>query len=221
MIDEVCSLLDSILIHRRNGLVTADEVHLLGFILHHRCLSILRKVEHHRTWTTCTCDIERTAHCPCHIFSTTYLIAPLGDWVGHIDHIDLLKCICTQHSCSYLTAYHHHRGRIDHRISHTCDGVCCTWSAGHDGTSHLARHTRITLRCMNSTLLVTDQNVIQSVCIVVESIINWHDSTTWIAEKCLNTFVQKRTHQRLCSCYLFFHDSSLSSISSLSSFPFI
>ena len=128
MIDKVCSFLDSFFVHRRDGLIATDEVHLLGLVFHHSRLGVLGKVEHHWTWTACTSNIERTAYGPRHIFGTANLIAPLRDWVGHIHHIDLLERIGTQHGNTYLTADDNHRRRVNHGISHTCDGVRSTWT---------------------------------------------------------------------------------------------
>ena len=59
--------------------ITANEIHLCRFKLHHARLRILGEIEHHRTRATTLGDIERTSHSPSHIFRTTNLIAPLAD----------------------------------------------------------------------------------------------------------------------------------------------
>ena len=109
VIDEFGSFTHSLHVKLRVSHIRTDKVYLLRFELHHLCLGILREVEHHRTRTTTTGDIERTTDGPCNIFGMTYLITPFGDRLGHTHKVYLLEGIRSQCSDGHLTGNHHNR----------------------------------------------------------------------------------------------------------------
>ncbi len=97
MVDEVRRLFYGIVVHRRHRLVTAYEMILVRLIVHHSCLCVLGEVEYHRSRSSAAGDIERAAHRPSDVLGTANLVTPLGDRVGHIHHVHLLKRVSTQH----------------------------------------------------------------------------------------------------------------------------
>ena len=185
---------------------------MLWLKLHHLCLSILGEVEHHRTWTSATGDIERTTHSPGDILSMTNLITPLRDRLGHTHEVYLLKSICSQSSDGHLTSYHHNRRRIQHGIGHTRQRVRGTRTTCYQRHTNLATYSGKALCRMGSSLFVAHQYMVErflvSSRVVVEGIVNGHNRTAWVSEDGLHPLGLQCQHQRLTTCYLLFLHNS-------------
>ena len=209
LVDHLCCLLDHALLALWHRLVRTDEIDLLRLVFKHCRLSVLGEVEHHRSWATRLGDIESASHSPCDVFGTAYLVVPLGDWLSHAHHIDLLESVGTEQRSSYLTADHHERSRIDHCVSHAGDGVHCARTRSHDDASHLATHAGISLSRMHCTLLMTHEYMIERFLMIIESIVGRHDGTSWVAKEDIHTFVLQRAHQRFCTTNFLCHYSMI------------
>ena len=181
-IDHLGSFLDNVFVHRRNRLIRTNEIHLGRLIIHHGSLCILGKVKNHRSRTSTLCNIESTRYSPSHIFCTTNLITPFRNRGSDTYHIDLLECICTQKGSSHLSTNHYHWRGVNHCVCNTSNSIGSTRSTGNNSATHFSTYSCKTLCSMYCTLLMANQNVVESITIVVECIVNRHDSSTWIAE---------------------------------------
>ena len=183
IINHLCSPLDCFLTWMMQRLVRTDEINSLRLILELGCLGILCEIKDYRSRTTRLCNIERASHSPRNILRTTNLIVPLRYWLGNAHNVNLLKGICSEHSSSHLSADNDDRCRVDHSISHTSNGVHSTRTRSNDTASNLSAYTSIALSGMNRSLLVTNEYVIKSFLMVIQSIECWHNSTTRITEQ--------------------------------------
>ena len=201
IVDELGSLTDSLSIELRIRHIGTHEADLAGLPVDLLDLRVLGKVEHHRTRTTRTGDVERTAHSPRHILSMTDLIAPLRDRLRHTYEVDLLKGIGTQGANGHLTGNHHNRRRVEHGISDTRQRVGDTRATGHQGDTHLTRYAGITLGSMGSSLLVTHEDMVETLLlttgVVEKCVVDGHDTATGVSEDGLHPFCLQRPHQRL------------------------
>ena len=183
------------------------HMHRLPFALMH--LRILREVEHHRSRTTATGDIESPADGPRHILWTPNLIAPFRDGLCYTYEVNLLESIGSKRSSSHLSADDDEWCRIHHSIGHTRERVCGSGAARHDAHPNLTADAGKTLGSMSGRLFMTNQNMIELLVfasrIVIECIENRHDGTARIAEDGFHTFLHQRTHQSLRARNLFFH----------------
>ena len=166
-INEIGSLADGFHIHVGHGLVTADKVNRSRFIFHLVHLCILGKVEHHRTRTATTGNVEGTRHGPRHIFGPTNLVTPLGDGLSDAYEVHFLKGIRTEETCTYLPGNNHDGRTVYHGVGNAGNGIGGTRSAGYEADTYLTRHTGKALCGMGSALFVAHQNVVQRLPMVV------------------------------------------------------
>ncbi len=146
--------------------VTADKVQLRRFVFRFLHLRVLGKVQHYWAGTTATGNIERTRHCPSHIFRPTNLITPFSDWLGDAYQIDFLKSIRPEESSPYLSGNHHNRRAVYHCVRNAGNRVRSTGATCHQANTYFTRYTGITLCRMGSSLFVTNQDVIQRILMV-------------------------------------------------------
>ncbi len=205
LVDEGGGALYHVLAGNGHGTIGTDEIHVCRFVVHHACLGVLRKVEHHGTGTTAACDVERAAHSPGNVLGTAYLISPLGDGLRDADHVHFLKCVCSQHGSSHLSADDHHGRGVHHGIGNACDGVHRTGSAGHNDRSHASAHAGIALRGVHCRLFVANQDVVQRFFVVVKRIVGGHDGTAGISEQRFHALVLEAAHQGFCARYFLTH----------------
>ena len=204
IVDELGCLTDSLHIQRRTIHVAANEVHLLRLPVNLLNLCITREVEHHRARTATAGNIERTTDGPRNILRMAYLIRPLADRLCHTHEVNLLEGIGTQSTNSHLSGNHHYRRRVKHGIGHACQRIRGTRTTGHQGHTHLATDAGIALSGMDSTLLMTHQNVVETLLlasrIVEQRIVGRHNAAAGVAENGLYPFCLQRPHQRFRSC---------------------
>ena len=109
----------------------------------------------------------------------TDLVTPFRDWLRHTHKVYLLKGISTQGVDRHLTSYYNNRRGVEHSISDTSQRVCYTRATGHQSDTHLTRHAGIALSCMGGSLLVTHQNMVETLLfatrIVEKRIVDRHD----------------------------------------------
>ena len=109
----------------------------------------------------------------------------------------------SQHLCAYLSHDNHNGRAVHHGIGYASNGVGGTRTACYKTYSHTAAHTGIAFGSVGGGLFVTHEDMVQAVAIVVKGIVNRHDGTAGIAEKCFHTFGHKRTHEYFCAGYFF------------------
>ena len=208
LIDEFCSLSHSLLNNLRIWIVRCNLLAFHWFPLASCNLGILGEVEYHRTRSTATSDIERTAHSPRYILRTANLISPLRDRLGNAHQVNLLEGISTQSTHTHLSGDNHDRRRIHHGISNTGERIGSSRTTSHESHTHFAADSGISLCSVSSSLLVTNQDVIEHLLlssrVTIQRIKHWHDTTARITEDGLYPFVMQRAHQCFSSCYYFF-----------------
>ena len=82
IVDEFGSFSHRLFIYRRIRVVRCNLLTFHWFPLACSHLRILCKVEHHRSRASAAGDVESTAHSPCHILGTAYLVAPTWRLAG-------------------------------------------------------------------------------------------------------------------------------------------
>ena len=188
----------------RIRIITPDKVDIHRLIILNQFhLSILCKIQYHRSRTTAACNEKRPCHCPGHVFGTADLIAPLRNRLCHTHQVDLLKRIRTQESCAHLTGNDHHWRTVNHGIRNPRNGIGSPRSAGHQTNPYLTRNTCKSLCRMSRTLLMTYQYMIQRSAMVIKRIEHRHNGSARITEQRLYSGMLQRPHQRLRSCYFF------------------
>ena len=162
MVDQFSCLTYCLRIQFRIRHIRTHKIDLTGLPVDLLDLGILGKVEHHRTGTTRTGDVERTAHCPRHILSMTDLVTPLRDRLRHTHEVDLLESIGTEGTDGHLTGNDHDRCGVEHGIGHTCQRVGDTRTTGHQGNAYLSRDTGIALGSMGGSLFMTHEDMVET-----------------------------------------------------------
>ena len=209
LVDQVGSLLH--MVHLQLGVrhIGAHEIHFLRRERHHLRLRILREVQHHRARSSAARDVERTAHGPCDVLGMTYLIAPFRDRLRHAHEVHLLERICAKGCNGHLPRDDHDGCGVDHRVGHARERVRGTRAAGDDGHAHLAADACKALGGMCGTLFVAHEDMVKRLLlasrVVIEGIIDRHDTAARVAEDGLHPLPLQRQHQRLAACNFLFH----------------
>ena len=209
VVDELGSLAHSLGIELGIRHVGTDEVDLLRIVVDLLHLGVLGKVEHHRTGTACTGDVEGTTDGPRHVFGVTDLITPLRDGLRHTHEVHLLESVGTEGRDGHLSGNDDDWRGVEHRIGNTREGVRHTRTAGDQGHTHLTGYTGIALGSVGGALLVAHQNMVETFllasCVVEERVIDGHNAATGVAEDGLHALSLQRPHQRLRSSYSISH----------------
>ena len=127
---------------------------------HKTILSILCKVKHYWTWTTCRCDIKCARYSPCYFIGSAYLVTPLCYWLSDTYNIGFLESITSQRFARHLTHYHNHWSAIHHCITDTSNCIGCAWTRSNYHHACLTTHACITLRSVCCTLFVAHQDML-------------------------------------------------------------
>ena len=208
IVDEFGSFSHRLFIYRRIRVVRCNLLTFHWFPLACSHLRILCKVEHHRSRTSAAGDVESTAHSPCHILGTAYLVRPLGDWLGNTHEVYLLESIGTQGTYAYLSGDDYDWCRIHHGISDAGQCISSSRTTSDKSDAHFAADSGITLCSVSSSLLVTYQYVVKHLLftsrVTVQCIKHWHDAAARITEDGFNILVFQGAHQCFGSCYYFF-----------------
>ena len=151
-----------------------------------------------------------------------YLIAPLGDRLGHTHEVYLLEGVCAEGRDGHLSGNDDNRRGVHHSIGDARQCVGNAGAAGDKGHAHLPTHTGIALSGMGCRLLVAYQDMVETFLlatgIVEERVVDGHDGTSGIAEDGFHLLRLKGPHQRFGACYsVFKHIPIFSSIPSISS----
>ena len=146
--------------------IAADEIALGILELGKSSLRILGKVQHHRSRTTCTGNVECPCHCPGHVFGTPDLIIPFGNRSSETYDVGLLKCVRSERTGGHLSRNHHNRGRIGHCVGYTRDDVGRARTGGNEDNSGGILHPCIALGRVYGSLLVADEYMPEPVGIV-------------------------------------------------------
>ena len=214
LIDEFSSFSYSLFINLRIWIIGCNLLTFHRFPLTSSNLGILGEVEYYRSRTTATSDEEGTAYSPCHILRTANLIRPLRDRLGNAHQVNFLEGISTQSAHTHLSGDDHDRCRIHHGIRNTGERISCSRTTSNESNTHFAADSGVALCSVSSSLLVTNQDVIEHLLlssrVTIQCIKHWHDATTWVTEDGLNPFVMQGAHQCFSSCYYFFCHLSIS-----------
>ena len=195
-IDHLSRLLKRLSVDGRSGVVAAYEVDRIVMPAECADLRVLGDVEHHRTGPSCRSDIERTCDGRRNVLGPAHLIGPLGYRLRDADYIGLLKGIAAEILLADLSGDDDKRRRVGHRVAKTRNHVGGAGARGHDHPSRPAADARKALGGMDCTLLVTHENMPQTVGIVIQFVVNRKDRAARIAENGLRTGFEQRTHKR-------------------------
>ena len=149
------------------GSITAYIRTRLIFEIDRTELCRFRQVEHHRSRTAATSDIESPCYRGRYIFGITYLIAPFCNRQRDAQYIRFLKGVSTQQRVRHLSRNHYQRCRINHRIGNACDGVGSAGSGSYNHYSGLTAYARISLRSMKRPLFMTYQYMLELLSIII------------------------------------------------------
>ena len=145
------------------------------------CLNILGNINKYRAWATCTSNKIRLFNDARQIMNILNKIVMLGYRHRNTLDIRLLKGVLTDKGPTNLTSNGHHRYGIHVRSHNTCYKIRCARTRGSKTYANFAGHTCITIRCMCSTLFMTNK-VMFNFREAIYFIINWNYRATWIAE---------------------------------------
>lgn len=146
-------------------------------------------------------NIECTCHRPSYIFCTANLITPFSDRLGDTYQVDFLKSVCSEKTRPYLSGNNYDRCTVYHCIGNTGDCIRCSGTACHQTNTYLTRYAGKTLRCMSSSLFVANQDMVQCILMIVQSIEYRHDRTSGITEDSSHSLMFQGTHQCFRTCY--------------------
>ena len=201
VINQFGSSLYSLLVRIGNRNITTDKINFRWFVFRFLHLRIFGKVQYHRPRTTTMGNVKRTCYRPGYIFRTANLITPFSDWLGNTYQVNFLKSIGPKKACSYLSGNHHDRRTIDHRIRNACYRIGCSGTARHQANTYITRYTGITLCGMGGSLLVTNQDMVQYILMIVQGIEYRHNRTTGVTKDGSHSLMFQGAHQSLCTCY--------------------
>ena len=120
---------------------------------------VFRKVDQHRTWASCCCNVEGLANCHRDIFGAHYQLVVLGHTACNSYGVALLKRICTNCCGGDLTGNAHHRNGIHKRITQWGDHICCSRPTRHHGNTWSTSDVCITLGHVAGALFMAHKNV--------------------------------------------------------------
>ena len=201
-VDQTCSLEYLVLVDLDLRLVAADEPYGLVFEVEHPDLCILRYVDHNRPRTSRRGYVEGLGQYFGYVGGALDLTVPLGDRLSDLDEVDLLECVRTEEFRSHLSAYEYDGGRVEHGVGESRHGVRGARARGDDADTRLAAGAGVSLRGVYGTLLVTNENMVYTVAVVVECIVYGDDGTSRIAEDGIYALGQKRPYESLRARYV-------------------
>jgi len=193
--------LHRIFIGIRHRNITTYKIQLRRLVFCLCILCIFGEVQYYRTGTTATGNIECTCHRPSYIFCTANLITPFSDRLGDTYQVDFLKSVCSEKTRPYLSGNNYDRCTVYHCIGNTGDCIRCSGTACHQTNTYLTRYAGKTLRCMSSSLFVANQDMVQCILMIVQSIEYRHDRTSGITEDSSHSLMFQGTHQCFRTCY--------------------
>ena len=144
-------------------------------IVAHLNLGILGEADKHRTGTVAAGNVECLRYNLGNLRGLGNLIVPFGDGGGYTQHVCLLEKIGTQLVCIYLGGDADDGGGVHHGVCDAGHKVCGAGAAGGKAYAYLSRCTGISLCCVYGTLLVTDQDVVEPVAVVIETIVDGYN----------------------------------------------
>ena len=174
------------------GAVAADEAHGAIFEVGHSHLRVLGYVHHHGTRAAARCDVEGFGQRFGNILGAFHLTVPFGHRLRYLDEVHLLKGVRAERLGSHLPAYEHHGRRVEHGVGESRHGIGRPGARGDDADSRAAAGAGISLRGVQRALLVTHQNVVQFVAIVVKSVVYGDYRSSRVSEHGVDAFGQKR-----------------------------
>ena len=136
-----------------------------------------------------------------YIFCSANLITPFSDRLGDTYQVDFLKSVCSEKTRPYLSGNNYDRCTVYHCIGNTGDCIRCSGTACHQTNTYLTRYAGKTLRCMSSSLFVANQDMVQCILMIVQSIEYRHDRTSGITEDSSHSLMFQGTHQCFRTCY--------------------
>ena len=142
-------------------------------------------------------NVKRFCHDFGNFISINNLIIPLGYGHRHSDNITLLKSIRSQKVCLYLPDQTHHRRRVQKGIGNGSHQIGSPWSRCYHRHPRPTRHASVTLCSVSSTLFVANQNVFNSILIVVKGIVSRHNCPAWVAKNSFYVILYQTLHDSL------------------------
>src|SRR5690606_3832680 len=184
-------------LQRRLRAIRADaRTFLVGERLDQFVLSILCDIDKHGSGASAVSDVKRPRYRGGDVLSFGYLNVPLGDRYCGVDHVGFLERIRTQQVRKLLADVADDRRGIDQRVGKACDEVGCSGTGGGKHHTGFSRCAGKSLRRMDSALLMPDQDMIESVGVVVQRIVYRHDGAAGVTKDGLHAFRHQAAKQR-------------------------
>ena len=170
-------------------------------------MSTFCKVEYYRAGPSASGNVESTRYSPGDVFGVPYLVRPFRNRLRNAYHIYFLKSIGTEQRSAHLTGDDYQRSAVKQCIGYACDGVGGCRTRSDQAYAYFSRNACIALSGVGSSLLVTGENMIDFIRIIVKSIEYGHDCAAGIPENGVNSFVNECLHECMCTVHDLFSGS--------------
>ena len=153
--------------------------------------NVFGNVDHHRTRAAAASNVERLLHDFRHVAGVFNQEIVLHDGARNAHGVAFLEGIEANGRSGHLTTDDDHGNAVHVGRSNTSDGIGQARSGSDQGNTHIARSACIAIGCMNCSLFVANQHVLNGV-LFEESVIDVQNGTTWITPDVFDVFGLKR-----------------------------
>ena len=100
---------------------------------------------------------------------------------------------------SNLSSYTNQRSTVNLSIRQTCNEISGSGTGCSQDYSYSTRNPCITLGSVDGTLFMPCQYMLDLITVIVQCVIDRHNSTTWITENIFCILGNQRFHYNICS----------------------
>jgi hypothetical protein len=145
-------------------------------------LRVLGDVDEHGAGSSASGDVEGLGEDGGELRRIGHLVVPFGDGRGDVDHVGLLEGVGAEQVCEDLAGDAYHGCGVDHRVGEARDEVGGARAAGGEDDAGATGGAGIALGGVNAPLFVPHQDMLESVAVSVEGVIDGHDGAAGVAE---------------------------------------
>src|SRR5579859_797412 len=160
----------------------------IAFVVEFLDLGVLGDVDEHGSGAAAAGDVEGFCQCGGDLGGVGDLVVPFCDRRGDIDHVCFLEGVCPEEVGEDLAGDTYDGGAVDHRVGEAGDEVGGAGTAGGEYDAGAPGSAGIALCGVDAALFVADKDMVESVAVVIESVIDRHDRAAGVAEDGVDAF---------------------------------
>ena len=155
---------------------------------------IFWNVDHHRTRTAAASNVEGLLHDFCHVAGVFDQEIVLHDGARDAHGVALLESIEANGRSGHLTTDDDHGNAVHIGCGNAGHGIGQTWTRCDQGHTDIAGSACIAIGCMDCSLFVANQHVLNGV-LFEESVVDVQNGTTWVTPDVFDVFGLERFNE--------------------------